>query len=49
MSVEDKYVILEAIHNPIIIAGKDEKIVPVNGLAEELFSCNREQMLDRCV
>jgi two-component system, cell cycle sensor histidine kinase and response regulator CckA len=49
MSVKEKYEILEAIPNPIIVASQDEKIVLVNGLAEELFSCDREQMLGRCV
>jgi two-component system, cell cycle sensor histidine kinase and response regulator CckA len=49
MFVEDNYEILEAIPNPIIVTSQDETIVLVNGLAEELFSCNREQMLGRSV
>ncbi len=47
--MEEHYEILEAIPNPIIIADQDKKIVLVNGLAEELFSCAREQMLGRNV
>jgi two-component system, cell cycle sensor histidine kinase and response regulator CckA len=41
--------ILEALPNPIIVANRDETIVLVNGLAEELFSCEREKLLGRSV
>jgi two-component system, cell cycle sensor histidine kinase and response regulator CckA len=39
--------ILEALPNPIIVANQDATIVLVNGLAEELFSCEREKLLGR--
>jgi two-component system, cell cycle sensor histidine kinase and response regulator CckA len=45
----EEFGIFEAIPNPIIIANPDETIVQVNGLAEELFSCNREHLLGRSI
>jgi two-component system, cell cycle sensor histidine kinase and response regulator CckA len=45
----EEFGIFEAIPNPIIVTNPDETIVQVNGLAEELFSCNREHLLGRSV
>jgi two-component system, cell cycle sensor histidine kinase and response regulator CckA len=49
MIEEENLGILEALPNPIIVANQDATIVLVNGLAEELFSCEREKLLGRSV
>jgi PAS domain S-box-containing protein len=47
MSVEEHYQFIEAIPNPIVVANQDRKIMLLNNLAEEFFSCERRQMVGR--
>jgi two-component system, cell cycle sensor histidine kinase and response regulator CckA len=49
MFEEENFGILEALPNPIVVANRNAIIVLVNGLAEELFSCEREKLLGRSV